>query len=312
MNDIFISWRRLDNPDTTGRIHEHVVKRFGEQTVFRDIEKIPLGDDFRKALQERLGDCKVLLAIVGPDWLKSARNDAKPSGEDTDWVQTEILTAKNLGIPVVPVYIAGASPADLDVLPGRLENFPNLQSYTVRPDPDFTGDVARLLDRLQQQFPSITRAKRGSTRLAFDQVTFSLWNWIGGVSESQIEHENPATRFIEAVIGTMTLALMLVGTAIVLLALIPATADRGMQFVQWVLAAFLLFVALFTLIFGLLRSEWLEMLVGLLSIVLVFSADPLIRIPVLIALLAAGLVKLTPILKREISRRGRELGHRRR
>ena len=46
MADIFISWRSNDAPAMTDRIHEYLGSRLGTESVFRDMEKIRLGEDF--------------------------------------------------------------------------------------------------------------------------------------------------------------------------------------------------------------------------------------------------------------------------
>ncbi len=46
MSGIFISYRRSDNPDATGRIYDRLVAEFGKAKVFKDVDSIPLGMDF--------------------------------------------------------------------------------------------------------------------------------------------------------------------------------------------------------------------------------------------------------------------------
>jgi hypothetical protein len=47
MAKIAISYRRTDS-DVTGRIFDRFVQRYGKDSVFRDIDNIPFGIDFRK------------------------------------------------------------------------------------------------------------------------------------------------------------------------------------------------------------------------------------------------------------------------
>jgi hypothetical protein len=55
MPKIAISYRRTEI-DATGRIYDRLVQRYGEEAIFRDIDLIPLGVDFRKAVDKALGD----------------------------------------------------------------------------------------------------------------------------------------------------------------------------------------------------------------------------------------------------------------
>ena len=43
---IFISYRRTDS-DIAGRIADHLLAEFGRDSVFLDVDSIPVGRDFR-------------------------------------------------------------------------------------------------------------------------------------------------------------------------------------------------------------------------------------------------------------------------
>lgn len=59
---IFVSYRRDDSADVAGRIYDRLTARFGKATVFKDVDSIPLGVDYRWYLQERVGSCHACLA----------------------------------------------------------------------------------------------------------------------------------------------------------------------------------------------------------------------------------------------------------
>src|SRR5262249_51178840 len=52
--NIFISYRRQDSADITGRIYDRLTQHFGRRIVFRDVDSIPIGADFRKHLNKQL------------------------------------------------------------------------------------------------------------------------------------------------------------------------------------------------------------------------------------------------------------------
>ena len=56
---VFISYRRADSTYLVGRIKDRLIAAFGDQTVFRDLDDIPAGVDFRAVLEE---DITTLLA----------------------------------------------------------------------------------------------------------------------------------------------------------------------------------------------------------------------------------------------------------
>jgi hypothetical protein len=41
MTKIFISYRRTDSQDVTGRIYDRLVAHFSQERVFKDVESIP-------------------------------------------------------------------------------------------------------------------------------------------------------------------------------------------------------------------------------------------------------------------------------
>jgi hypothetical protein len=61
---IFISYRREDSADVTGRIYDRLVGVFGREAIFKDVDSIPLGVDFRKHLDKEVSRCQVLLAVA--------------------------------------------------------------------------------------------------------------------------------------------------------------------------------------------------------------------------------------------------------
>jgi eukaryotic-like serine/threonine-protein kinase len=147
---IFISYRRSDTPDAVGRIYDRLVSEFGKARVFKDVDSIPLGQDFRGHLNEVVGGCAAVLAIIGPRWTDARNNAGQRRLEDADdFVRIELEAALARNIPVVPVLVGHASmPATTD-LTGSLASMVFRQSIEVRPDPDFHNDATRLVSALR-------------------------------------------------------------------------------------------------------------------------------------------------------------------
>ncbi len=150
MSGIFISYRRSDSPDATGRIYDRLVAEFGKAQVFKDVDSIPLGRDFRGHLNDIVGNCGAMLAIVGPHWTE-ARNPAgqRRLEDPDDFVRIELETALARDIPVVPVLVGHAQLPVASELPGSLASLVFRQSIAVRPDPDFHNDATRLVTALR-------------------------------------------------------------------------------------------------------------------------------------------------------------------
>ncbi len=151
MPGIFISYRRADSPDATGRIYDRLVAEFGRALVFKDIDSIPLGRDFRSHLNEVVGDCAAVLAIVGPHWTDMRDEaDQRRLEDPDDFVRIELEAALARNIPVVPVLVGHATMPGSAHLPASLAQLAFRQSIEVRPDPDFHHDSTRLVSALRQ------------------------------------------------------------------------------------------------------------------------------------------------------------------
>jgi TIR domain len=141
---IFISYRREDTSDVTGRIYDRLVQHFGKPSVFKDVDSIPLGVDFRKHLGDSVGRCDVLLTIIGRQWLAAELSQRRLNNE-RDFVRIEIEAALQRNIPVVPVLVQAASMPNQEDLPETLRPLVDRNGIAVRPDPDFHEDMNRLI-----------------------------------------------------------------------------------------------------------------------------------------------------------------------
>jgi TIR domain len=66
---VFISYRRDDSAAHAGRVDDRLEREFGRDSLFMDVDAIPLGVDFVEVLGAEVAKCDVLLAIIGPNWL---------------------------------------------------------------------------------------------------------------------------------------------------------------------------------------------------------------------------------------------------
>ena len=121
MRAIFVSYRRNDSQGEAGRLFDDLVTHFGEQKVFMDVAGIEAGRDFRKAIEESVANCGVLLVIIGPSWL-AAKNEAgvRRLDDPADFVREEVAAALRRDIPVIPVLVRGAEMPRVEQLPETL------------------------------------------------------------------------------------------------------------------------------------------------------------------------------------------------
>src|SRR5262245_35720658 len=106
MRKLFISYRREDSQHITGRIYDRLVQEFGQPNVFKDVDSIPLGSDFRQVLNEAVSQCDALVAVIGESWLQVPdRAGKKRLDSKNDFIRVEIEAALERGIPVIPVVV---------------------------------------------------------------------------------------------------------------------------------------------------------------------------------------------------------------
>jgi len=119
---IFVSYRRNDSQGEAGRLFDDLANHFGEHTVFMDVAAIEAGRDFRKAIEEGVTKCGVLLVVMGPEWL-TAKNEqgARRLDDPADFVRIETAAALRRDIPVIPVLVRGGTMPAADKLPDDLK-----------------------------------------------------------------------------------------------------------------------------------------------------------------------------------------------
>src|SRR5215510_4971750 len=112
MPQIFISYRRADTGKDAGRIYDRLVDTFGKPSVFKDVDNIPLGTDFRRVLTEYIEKSDVMLVLIGERWLEvDANTGLRRIDDENDFVRFEILHALTKpNLKIIPVVITPARP----------------------------------------------------------------------------------------------------------------------------------------------------------------------------------------------------------
>src|SRR4051794_39874349 len=108
MSGIFISYRREDRAGGAQRLYQSLCAHFGPDSVFIDVENIGPGDNFVEVIDEKVGFCDALIAVIGKTWLNSMHADGSRRLDDAkDWVRLEITSAISRNIKVIPVLVNG-------------------------------------------------------------------------------------------------------------------------------------------------------------------------------------------------------------
>ena len=144
MPRITISYRRDDSGVITGRIFDRLATHYGREAVFRDIDDIPPGVDFRKHISGILDESDIVLAIVGPRWV-GPRGGQSRLANAADPVRVEIETALLKDRPLIPVLVLRGSMPRVEQLPDSLRDFAYRHAVSIDSGQDFDVHMARLI-----------------------------------------------------------------------------------------------------------------------------------------------------------------------
>lgn len=152
---IFISYRRGDDRHAAGRLYLYLEKTFAPEQLFMDVDGIEPGLDFVKVLNEKVGSCNVLLALIGRGWLSARERLNDPR----DFVRLEIEAALKRDIRVVPVLIDGLDMVGADMLPETLKPLAHRHAIKLSHDA-YAAGVSSLVKVLEKDVAPAP-AKRG-------------------------------------------------------------------------------------------------------------------------------------------------------
>ena len=87
-----------------------------------DVAAIEPGRDFRKAIDQSVATCSVLLAVIGQEWVDLKDSEGRRRLDDVnDFVRIELASALRRDIPVIPVLVRGAKMPRPEQLPHDLK-----------------------------------------------------------------------------------------------------------------------------------------------------------------------------------------------
>ena len=115
---IFVSYRRDDCAGHAGRLADRLVEHFGRDRIFVDVDSILAGEDFVTVIENAVGSCEILLAVMGRNWLSAGGTGRLDN--PNDFVRLEIATALRRDIRVIPVLVQRATMPKAQDLPEDL------------------------------------------------------------------------------------------------------------------------------------------------------------------------------------------------
>lgn len=123
--EIFINYRRDDEPGMAALLYSELEKTFSPDRIFMDVEDgISPGHDFVRVLEEQVAQCNIMLAMIGKGWLSAADDEGRRRLDNPeDFVRIEIESAIRLGKLVIPVLLNKTEMPRARELPDSIKSF---------------------------------------------------------------------------------------------------------------------------------------------------------------------------------------------
>ncbi|MEQ6342080.1 MAG: TIR domain-containing protein [Gammaproteobacteria bacterium] len=151
MAGVFINYRRGDARSEAGRLFDWLSQYFGKDQVFMDVSgSIEPGLEFDRVIEKAVSSCKVLIVVIGKQWLTVVDEKGNRRLEDAnDFVRMEISAALKRDIRVVPVLVEGATMPEEGSLPEDLKRLCKRQALEVS-DNRWEFDTQQLVKVLEK------------------------------------------------------------------------------------------------------------------------------------------------------------------
>lgn len=147
MSKVFISYRHDDSEADAGRLHDTLSAELGRQALYKDVENIAVGKNWKRAVREALADSAAVLFVIGPDWRLSPA------------IEFELELALASEVPVVPILVRKADLLELTSgLPPPLSEIGERRAVTLS-HATWSRDSRDLIETLKQVLADPTRAR---------------------------------------------------------------------------------------------------------------------------------------------------------
>jgi hypothetical protein len=148
LNSVFISYRR-DSAGTVAANLRFIIKtRLGDHVLFRDIESIPPGDEFRHTITYAINKCRVFLLLIDPSWCSDTSRKRLEDKNDYIRFELKLALAKRPSIRIIPILIHGVSSLRDVKLPADVKCLLNLQSVEIGEGEHYDSSIERIIRRI--------------------------------------------------------------------------------------------------------------------------------------------------------------------
>jgi hypothetical protein len=195
MSGIFICYRREDAAGWAGRLQSDLQDALPNVHVFRDVEALAPGVRFEDAIEQAVGSCDVLIALIGPQWLSATDKAGQRRLDDPDdLVRLEIATCLQRDVRVIPALVGGARLPHAVDLPEAIRSLVERQSYELS-DSRWKSDCRTLTAQLRPLVRATVPLRENAPLVAAGFLALLLagvgiWYWGESASSNGAQAES--------------------------------------------------------------------------------------------------------------------------
>lgn len=155
MLNIYLSYRKEDNPLLVRKIYDVLAREFGANSITKDVHYTrdvlkpappnPMGE-----VQWAINRCDVVLVIIGRNWFTDKQGNTLMSNTQDMVLQELGFAFTRKGLPIIPVLIDGAKAPTEAQLGVALKLLALKNPAMVRDGEEFDRDMMRLIDQLNK------------------------------------------------------------------------------------------------------------------------------------------------------------------
>src|SRR5262245_2003077 len=149
MSKVFISYRRDDSSGYAHAIYRELLQHFSKDRLFMDVDTVKPGVDFVRVIEEAVGECDVLVALIGKRWVGGEPGNTSRLENEKDYVRLEVSTALARDIHVIPVLVDGMTMPSEDILPVPLRPLTRRNALDIT-NTRFNFDVERVVTAVRK------------------------------------------------------------------------------------------------------------------------------------------------------------------
>jgi hypothetical protein len=148
--EIFISYRRKDQPDLAGRISDRLKLHF--ENVFFDTADIEYGTKISDKILRELNSADILLAIIGPNWFGVDRSGLNANQIDAkeDWVRREVQESLQRKDMIKLPVLLNDTQMPRQGLPENIKELSQYRAFSFRSD-HIEQDTLKLIETIKNR-----------------------------------------------------------------------------------------------------------------------------------------------------------------